>query len=61
MDKVQRASPEEQRRYLLELVQQIPSHVDCYVKVDSLEVMRDLPTELAAIQSWITVAREVLG
>ena len=61
VDKVQRASPEEQRRHLLNVVEQIPSHVDCYVKVDSLEVMRDLPTELAAIQSWIDVAREVLG
>ena len=61
VDKVQRASPEEQRCYLLNVVEQIPSHVDCYVKVDSLEVMRDLPTELAAIQSWIDVAREVLG
>jgi len=46
---------------LREIVDQIPDHVDCIIKVDSLEVMRDLPTELTAIQSWIDTAREVLG
>jgi len=61
VDKVQRASPEEQRRYLREIVDQVPDHVECIIKVDSLEVMRDLATELAAIQSWIDAAREVLG
>ena len=61
VDKVQRATPEEQRRHLEDIVEQTPDHVECYIKVDSLEVIRDLPTELAAIQSWIDVAREVLG
>jgi len=61
VDKVQMATPAEQRRYLENVVAQIPADVDCYVKVDSLEVIRDLPTELEAIQSWIATAREVLG
>jgi hypothetical protein len=61
VDKVQRASPQEQRRYLREIVGPVPDHVACIIKVDSLEVMRDLPTELAAIQSWIDTAREMLG
>jgi hypothetical protein len=61
VDKVQLASPAEQRRYLEDIVAQIPDHAECFIKVDSLEVMRDLPTELAAIQSWIDVARGVLA
>jgi hypothetical protein len=61
VDKVQRATPVEQERYLQDIVAQIPDSMDCYIKVDSLEVIRDLPTELAAIQSWIDVARKVLG
>ena len=61
VDKVQLAAPTEQERYLQGIVAQIPDNVDCYIKVDSLEVIRDLPTELAAIQSWIDVARGVLG
>lgn len=60
-DKVQTAEPEEQRRHLEAVVAQIPDDVNCYIKVDSLEIIRDLPTELDAIQSWIRVAREVLG
>ncbi len=61
VDKVQRASTAEQRHYLQDIAAQIPDNVACYIKVDSLEIIRDLPTELAAIQSWVDVAREVLG
>ena len=61
VDKVQLAAPAEQERYLRDIVAQIPDDVDCIIKVDSLEVVRDLETELAAIWSWIDVAREVLG
>ncbi len=61
LTKVQSASPAEQKRYLRDIVAQIPDNVDCIIKVDSLEVVRDLDTELAAIWSWINVAREVLG
>ena len=61
VDKVQMASPADQKRWIENIVAQIPDTADCYIKVDSLEVIRDLPTELAAIQSWINVAREVLG
>jgi len=61
VEKVQRASPAQQRRYLQDIVAQIPDHVEGFVKVDSLEVIRDLETELAAIQSWIDGAREVLS
>lgn len=58
--KVQLASPADQKRYLEEVVAHIPDTVDCYIKVDSLETIRDLPTELAAIGSWLDAAREVL-
>jgi uroporphyrinogen-III decarboxylase len=61
VDKVQMASPADQKHYLEDIVAHIPDTVDCYIKADSLEVIRDLPTELAAIQSWIDAAREVLG
>jgi hypothetical protein len=61
VDKAQMASPGDQKRFLQDVVAQIPENIDCYVKLDSLEVIRDLPTELAAIQSWIVAAREVLG
>jgi hypothetical protein len=61
VDKVQRASLAAQKRYLEETVAQIPGNTACYIKVDSLEVIRDLPTELEAIQSWLRVARTVLG
>ena len=60
VDKAQMASPGDQKRFLQGVVAQIPEDVDCYVKLDSLEVIRDLPTELAAIHNWIDVAREVL-
>lgn len=58
---VQMATPEQQEHYLRELRAQIPDDVACYVRVDSLEVIRDLQTELAAIHSWIDCARRVLG
>ncbi len=61
VDKVQMASPADQKHYLEDIIAHIPDAVDCYIKADSLEVIRDLPTELAAIQSWIDAAREVLG
>jgi len=61
VDKAQMASPDDQKRLLQEIVAQIPEDVDCYIKLDSLEVIRDLPTELAAIHNWIDAAREVLG
>lgn len=61
VDKAQMASPGDQKRFLQDVVARIPEDVDCYVKLDSLEVIRDLPTELAAIQSWLVAAREVLG
>lgn len=60
VDKAQMASPVDQKRFLQDVVAQIPEDVDCYVKLDSLEVIRDLPTELAAICNWIDVARKVL-
>jgi hypothetical protein len=61
VDKVQMASPDGQRRHLEDVAFHIPAAVDCYVKVDSLEIIRDLATELAAIQSWIDAARDVFG
>ena len=61
VDKAQMASPGDQKRFLHDVVAQIPEDVDCYINLDSLEVIRDLPTELAAIHNWIDVAREVLG
>jgi len=59
--KAQMASLGDQKRFLQDIVAQIPKGVDCYIKLDSLEVIRDLPTELAAIHNWIDAAREVLG
>lgn len=61
VEKAQMASPADQKRYLEDIVAHIPDTVDCTIKVDSLEVIRDLPTELAAIQSWLIAARKVLG
>jgi len=61
VETVQMATPEQQERYLRELKEQIPDDVACYVRIDSLEIIRDLPTELAAIHSWIDCARRVLG
>jgi len=61
VDSVQLSSPEEQEARLRAVVAQIPPGAACYIKVDSLEVIRDLPTELAAIHSWIDGARRVLG
>ncbi len=61
VDKVQMAPPAAQKQYLAEIIARIPDSVNCYLKVDSLEITRDLKTDLAAIESWIRVAREVLG
>lgn len=61
VEKVQMADPAQQRRYIRDTVAKIPDDAACYVKVDSIEVTRDLPTELAALTSWIDAAREVLG
>jgi hypothetical protein len=61
VDQVQSASPAVQKRHLEDTIAQIPVDTACYIKVDSLEVIRDLPTELEAIQSWLRVARTVLG
>jgi hypothetical protein len=61
VNKVQMVSPADQKRHLEDLATQVPADVNCYVKIDSLEVVRDLATELASIQNWITMAREVLG
>jgi hypothetical protein len=61
VDKAQMSSPGDQKRYLQDVVAQIPDDVTCTIKLDSLEVIRDLPTELAAVHSWIEAAREVLG
>jgi hypothetical protein len=60
VDKVQHASPIAQKRYLEDTIAQIPGNTACYIKVDSLEVIRDLPTELEAIQSWLRVAQTLL-
>jgi hypothetical protein len=61
VDKVLGASPDVQRRCLQEAREQIPAGAMCYIKADSLEVTRDLPTELEAIDTWIAAARVVLG
>jgi hypothetical protein len=60
VDKVQGAAPEGQKGYLEETAAQIPASTNCYIKVDSLEVITDLESELAAIGSWIGAARDVL-
>jgi len=61
VEAVQLASPAQQERYLRDLKAQIPADVACYIRVDSLEIIRDLPSELAVIRSWIDVARRVLS
>jgi hypothetical protein len=61
VDKVLAATPQVQRQSLQEARAQIAEGARCYVKADSLEVTRDLPTELEAIDSWIAAARDVLG
>ncbi len=59
--KVQQATPDQQRRSLEALVAQIPDELSCYIKVDSLEVIRTLGEELEIIQRWLDTARDVLG
>jgi hypothetical protein len=45
----------------MDLYNAIPDDTTCYIKVDSLEIIRDLPSEMEAIGSWIRMAREVMG
>lgn len=61
VETVQQATPVQQRRLLEKIAAQIPGDVNCYIKIDSLEVVRTLDEEIAAIQSWIAAARQVLG
>jgi hypothetical protein len=61
VEKAQMAASGDQKLYLQDILAQIPDDVDCYIKLDSLEIIRDLPTELAVIQSWLDAAREVLN
>ncbi len=61
VDLVQMATPRQMREYLREVAAQIPAETNCYIKVDSIEVIRDVGTELQAVKNWIGAAREVLG
>lgn len=62
VDKVQMASRQEMKNYLLEIKSQIPDETNCYIKVDSIEDVRnDLKIEIDNVIKWIEVAREVLG
>lgn len=61
VDKVQKASKEKQNEYLKEIVQAIPPQTNGYIKVDSLEVISDLSSDLSQVLQWIAVARGILG
>lgn len=61
IEKVQQATPDQQRDHLAAVRDQIPADVSCCIKVDSLEVLRSPEAELATIQQWIATARELLG
>lgn len=61
VSKVQKASREQQKKILVELQREITSEANCFIKVDSLEVISNLPSDLQQILQWIEVAREVLG
>jgi len=61
VEEVQMADEERIRQWLGELVGLRKPEMAVYIKVDSLEVIRDLKTELDAIQRFIRIAREVTG
>ena len=61
VDEIQMASEESIRKWLGELVELCRPGMAAYIKVDSLEVIRDLRTELDAIQRFVHIAREITG
>jgi hypothetical protein len=61
IDKVQLARGAERTAFLREIAGQIPPDTNCYIKADSLEVLRNPGQELEAVTAWISAAREVLG